>query len=68
MNWSAILSAPDRAEQVLVFGQAERALHVLLLQVEAILEDGLYVLPADDAVLEYRGAGRFQSNHAVLLP
>jgi hypothetical protein len=57
-----------RAAQVLVLGQVERALRVLLLQVEAILEDGLYALPADGAVFERAGAGCLQPADAVLLP
>lgn len=56
------------AAQVLVLGQVERALDVLLLQVEAVLEDGRDAFPADSAVLERAGAGRLQSAGAILLP
>ena len=57
-----------RATQVLVLGQVERALGVLLLQVEVVLEDGLHAFPADGAVLEGARAGRLQPADTVLLP
>ena len=55
------------AAQVLVLGQVERALRVLLPQVDAILEDGRHAFPAGGAVLEGACAGRLQPADSVLL-
>ena len=51
-----------------MLGQVERALGVLLLQVEVVLEDGLHAFPADGAVLEGARAGRLQPADTVKIP